>query len=594
MAYIKTDWKARKGSNLSRFRKENDTSQSVILHNEPTSVTEPGTPFSTQNMNKIEDGIYSAHEMIAKETTKRISEDERLTEELGNAVNSAVETEALEREKGNSILSKRIDDEVQMLQGDILNLDHKIQQTNDTLNGVKMIRLTGALLTRVFGGSTQVQKSLFSTETIFISGKTLINDIAGTIGVYAGEIDSATVEITTTSTSPSGNETVQHNAVQTHADLPLTIAEAEALGWQTPEVGNYTTVLEDETLGGVPAEWYITFIDGNQNITWGNHRVINLGDYQLAASADMAGMILTAGPVPGTWGTPKKTDIEPNENSGNLLLSGGVWSWFGAARETLKTAAKTAFGAINELFEKKADIAAVSDTDLTPNQSELQKGALYLYQFDNTVKLYMGDSNDAAALLLERDRRTIKIIYTPLTIMPGSGVVQLTAVMLPVQTTPVYWALASGDFTGISLNTSGQLTVNNNAVMGDITVRAYGATGLSVSEYATIKILQRIKPIDKQIYFVENIVNITSPEFMGWNTRVIMGCNGLLFPNGYIDYYFKMNGVIQETQRIYSTSPNYGHTEIDISQFAHMQTIGNTYEITSSLNAYWYVVLKAS
>jgi len=64
MAYIKTDWKARTGSLLSRFSKEQETDRSVVLHNQPGAVTQPGTPFSIDNMNKIEQGIFDAHQAI--------------------------------------------------------------------------------------------------------------------------------------------------------------------------------------------------------------------------------------------------------------------------------------------------------------------------------------------------------------------------------------------------------------------------------------------------------------------------------------------------------------------------------------------------
>ena len=63
--YEKTEWKARQGSNLQRFEKSQETETSVVLRNEPTSVTEPGTPFSVANMNKIEQGIYDAHEALS-------------------------------------------------------------------------------------------------------------------------------------------------------------------------------------------------------------------------------------------------------------------------------------------------------------------------------------------------------------------------------------------------------------------------------------------------------------------------------------------------------------------------------------------------
>jgi len=60
--YEKTEWKVRKVSNLNRFEKSQETARSVILDNVPSAVNADGTPFSTANMNKIEQGIYDAHE----------------------------------------------------------------------------------------------------------------------------------------------------------------------------------------------------------------------------------------------------------------------------------------------------------------------------------------------------------------------------------------------------------------------------------------------------------------------------------------------------------------------------------------------------
>ena len=64
MAYQKTDWQPRKGVNLNRFNKSEETAEYVILTNEPDEVTEPGTLFSSENMNNIEEGIFEAHEGI--------------------------------------------------------------------------------------------------------------------------------------------------------------------------------------------------------------------------------------------------------------------------------------------------------------------------------------------------------------------------------------------------------------------------------------------------------------------------------------------------------------------------------------------------
>jgi len=68
--YDKTEWKARKGTNLNRFKKFQETAEYVILENAPTSVTEPGTSFSVNAMNKMEQGIFDAHKMIADKADK--------------------------------------------------------------------------------------------------------------------------------------------------------------------------------------------------------------------------------------------------------------------------------------------------------------------------------------------------------------------------------------------------------------------------------------------------------------------------------------------------------------------------------------------
>ena len=46
-------------------------------------------------------------------------------------------------------------------------------------------------------------------------------------------------------------------------------------------------------------------------------------------------------------------DNVPTENSAELVKSGGVFAWFGAAVSTLQTTAKTVIGAINELYNDK-------------------------------------------------------------------------------------------------------------------------------------------------------------------------------------------------------------------------------------------------
>jgi len=71
MAYVKTVWESREGENLEKFTKLNETAFSVILINTPDSITRAGTPLSPENMNKIEQGIYDAHQLIATESLAR-------------------------------------------------------------------------------------------------------------------------------------------------------------------------------------------------------------------------------------------------------------------------------------------------------------------------------------------------------------------------------------------------------------------------------------------------------------------------------------------------------------------------------------------
>ena len=88
MAYVKTEWKARKGSGLNRFGKEQETANSVVLENAPYEITEPGTPFSTANMNHIEQGIGDAHSLIALETQERVQGDAAALAGAGSAVSA--------------------------------------------------------------------------------------------------------------------------------------------------------------------------------------------------------------------------------------------------------------------------------------------------------------------------------------------------------------------------------------------------------------------------------------------------------------------------------------------------------------------------
>lgn len=64
MAYEKTTWVDRLVQFPRRFKKSLEAGDSVTLTPDPGTITEPGTMVSAAAMNKIEQGIADAHDMI--------------------------------------------------------------------------------------------------------------------------------------------------------------------------------------------------------------------------------------------------------------------------------------------------------------------------------------------------------------------------------------------------------------------------------------------------------------------------------------------------------------------------------------------------
>jgi hypothetical protein len=60
MAYQKQERKARDGVNLNKFTKSQETEDTVVLINTPDEITNPGTQFTPERMNHIEQGISDA------------------------------------------------------------------------------------------------------------------------------------------------------------------------------------------------------------------------------------------------------------------------------------------------------------------------------------------------------------------------------------------------------------------------------------------------------------------------------------------------------------------------------------------------------
>jgi len=127
MAYEKTYWESREGTHLNRFEKEQDTPKSVILQNSPGSVTRRGTQFTVNNMNKIEEGIFTAHEMISAANTK-IEAEAKTRAAADQALSQAVTAESAARQEADQSLSQAIATEAEQrkaaddaLQTEILN-----------------------------------------------------------------------------------------------------------------------------------------------------------------------------------------------------------------------------------------------------------------------------------------------------------------------------------------------------------------------------------------------------------------------------------------------------------------------------------------
>jgi hypothetical protein len=64
MAYTKTVWKELLAAKKNKFNKSEETATSVVLTQAFEGITQQGTPFSIESMNKIEQGIYDAHQLI--------------------------------------------------------------------------------------------------------------------------------------------------------------------------------------------------------------------------------------------------------------------------------------------------------------------------------------------------------------------------------------------------------------------------------------------------------------------------------------------------------------------------------------------------
>lgn len=177
------------------------------------------------------------------------------------------------------------------------------------------------LLTTVIKGHTTIATGQIVgfTPANLVVGETLVYDGVGTVGVITKDNGDGTYEVTTMTISPGSRQGVRLGSVKKEEDLPATCAAAEALGWQTPQLGDFAYVIEGEgTSEDVISEYVITNIDDDCNITWTFSHSFNAGQYQEQSKLSMAGMILTGGAIPGTFGDP----IDPSTLIRGVMRNG--------------------------------------------------------------------------------------------------------------------------------------------------------------------------------------------------------------------------------------------------------------------------------
>ena len=174
------------------------------------------------------------------------------------------------------------------------------------------------LLTPVFKGHTTISTGQIVgfTPANLVVGETLVYDGVGSVGVITADNGDGTYQVTTMTTSPGSRQGVRLGSVNTVADLPATCAAAEAMGWQTPQLGDFAYVTTGGA-GDVVSEYVIT-TDTDCNLTWTFSHSFNAGDYQEQSTTSMAGMILTGGAVQGTFGTP----IDPSTLIRGVMRNG--------------------------------------------------------------------------------------------------------------------------------------------------------------------------------------------------------------------------------------------------------------------------------
>lgn len=196
-------------------------------------------------------------------------------------------------------------------------------------SGLDKVAMSTSNLSRSIGVEKSIARSELPPGQILVVNKTVIYDTAGTQGLYIGDIDLANINVRTISTSPQRSvNPARLGNVDTHADLPSTVSDGQALWNRTALLDDYAHVVSDETISGNPSvDWFVIAIDGNGNITWGSPVIINTSQYQEQSTLSDTGKVLIGGADTGTFGTSIPLATEITSGSG-AIATGGVVDTF--------------------------------------------------------------------------------------------------------------------------------------------------------------------------------------------------------------------------------------------------------------------------
>lgn len=166
------------------------------------------------------------------------------------------------------------------------------------------------------------------------AGFTQIWDDEGTVGiVVTNNTTTGMVRIQTITVGGEDAQGVRLGTVDNETLLPTTSAQAQDLGWNIPNQGDFAYVRADSTHDDKLAEWFISSVTSVGNYVWTFSHVLNAGSYQLQSLSSWDGLILTGSEYDGEFGDPIDPATLQKATDGtmtNKILVGGRAGYFGS------------------------------------------------------------------------------------------------------------------------------------------------------------------------------------------------------------------------------------------------------------------------